>query len=120
MSASLQHSSFIIGMFHLLHLHDLLLLQHLDGVEPLIVFTLHQVDTTERSGTQSALDVEVGQCVLALGLSTSIGGLLRGIGIMLLVGVGIVVVEHAVDTRAVLLIRVGGRSGGDGVGATSN
>jgi hypothetical protein len=35
-----QHPPLIIGMLNLLHFHDLLLLQDLNGVEPLIVFRL--------------------------------------------------------------------------------
>ena len=39
----LEHSSLIIRMFHLLHLHHLLLFQHFDGIESLIMLRLDQM-----------------------------------------------------------------------------
>ena len=47
MSAPLQHLALIVGMLDLLHLDNLRLLQHLDGVVPLIMLGLHQVDSAE-------------------------------------------------------------------------
>lgn len=60
MSTSLQHASLVIGMFHLFHLDNLCLLQHLDSIKALIMLRLHQMDTSERASAESALDIEVG------------------------------------------------------------
>ena len=37
----LEHTALVIGVFDLLHLDDLALLEHLDSVETLIVLGLH-------------------------------------------------------------------------------
>ena len=59
MFASLEHLSLIIGMLYLLHLDHLLLLQHFDGVVPLIVLGLDQVNSTKTTGSQRSLYGEV-------------------------------------------------------------
>lgn len=63
----LQHAALVVGVLDLLHLDDLRLLQHFDGVEALVVLALHEVDAPEAAGAEGALDLEVGQGVLALG-----------------------------------------------------
>jgi len=62
----LQHAPFVIGVLDLLHLDHLGLLQHLDGVEALIVLGLDQMDSAKAAGAEGALDGEVGQRVLSL------------------------------------------------------
>jgi hypothetical protein len=63
----LQHAALVVGVLDLLHLDDLGLLQHLDGVEALVVLALHEVHAAEAAGAERALDLEVGERVLALG-----------------------------------------------------
>lgn len=63
----LQHATFVIGVLDLLHLDHLGFLEHLDGIEALIVLGLDEMDTTEASGSQSALDCKIGEGVFALG-----------------------------------------------------
>jgi hypothetical protein len=63
----LQHAALVVGVLDLLHLDDLGLLQHLDGVEALVVLALHEVHAPEAAGAERALDLEVGERVLALG-----------------------------------------------------
>lgn len=62
----LQHLALIIRVLDLLHLDDLRLLQHLDGIVSLIMLGLHQMHTSKTSSSKSSLDIEVGQIVLAL------------------------------------------------------
>lgn len=66
MFASLQHFPLIVGMFNLLHLYNLLLLEDLDSIVSLVVLGLYEMDSTKRTGTESSLDLEVGQGVFAL------------------------------------------------------
>ena len=63
----LQHAALVVGVFDLLHLDDLSLLEHLDGIKALVVLGLHEVDAAEAAGAEGALDGKVLQCVLALG-----------------------------------------------------
>ncbi len=63
----LQHAPLVVGMLDLLHLDHLGLLQHLDGVEALVVLGLDEVDSAEAARAEGALDGEVGERVLALG-----------------------------------------------------
>jgi hypothetical protein len=63
----LQHAALVVSVLDLLHLDDLGLLQHLDGVEALVVLALHEVHAPKAAGAQRALDLEVGERVLALG-----------------------------------------------------
>ena len=74
--ASLQHAALVIGVFHLLHLDHLLLLQDLYGVEPLIMLALDQVHAAKGAGAQGALQGEVAQGVFALCLARRVGGAL--------------------------------------------
>lgn len=67
MPDSIQHASLVVCVLDLFHLDDLRLFQHLDGIEPVVVFRLHQMDATEAAGPQGALESEVIQRVLALG-----------------------------------------------------
>lgn len=62
----LQHAALVVGVLDLLHLDDLGLFEHLDGVEALVVLALDEVDAAEAAGAEGALDGEVGQRVLAL------------------------------------------------------
>ena len=62
----LQHAALVVCVLDLLHLDDLGLFQHLDGVEALVVLGLDEVDTAKAAGAEGALDGEVGQRVLAL------------------------------------------------------
>ena len=62
-----QHSPFVIRMLDLLHLNHLGLLQYLDGIEPLVVLRLHQMDSPEATSAERPQYVEVTQRVLALG-----------------------------------------------------
>lgn len=124
----LQHLPLIVCMLDLLHLDHLLLLQNLDGVEPLVVLGLDQVDTTKASRSQRPLYLEISQRVFALGLPED--GLLRSLGaavMMALVSMcglacAIVLrgVRDVVDGRLVLLLlrdrlcHVGRLARGDG------
>jgi len=65
----LEHSPFIIGMFHLLHLDHLLLFQHFHGIKSLIVLRLDQMHSSKASSTQRPKYLEVSQRVFALRLS---------------------------------------------------
>lgn len=65
---TLKHAPLIIGVLDLLHLDDLRLLQHLHGVEPVIVSRLHQMHPAETARAQRPLQDKVIQRVLALGL----------------------------------------------------
>lgn len=62
-----QHAAFVVCVLDLLHLDYLRLLEHLDGVEALIVLGLDQVNATEATGTERSQDLKVAQRVLALG-----------------------------------------------------
>lgn len=55
----LQHATLIVGVFDLLHLDDLGLFEHFDGIEALIVLGLHQMYTTKTTRTERPLDDEV-------------------------------------------------------------
>jgi hypothetical protein len=63
----LQHTALVIGVLDLLHLDHLSLFQHLDGIEALVVLGLDEMDSPKAAGAESALDLEVGERVLALG-----------------------------------------------------
>lgn len=77
---SAQHPPFIIGMLHLLHFHNLLFLQDLDGIVTLIVFRLDQVHSPKASCTKCSLEIEVRQRIFALGLTSDILSGIRGLG----------------------------------------
>ena len=49
-----EHASLVVGVFHLLHLDDLNLLEHLDSIESRVVFRLDQVYSTETTGAKSS------------------------------------------------------------------
>lgn len=66
MSTSLQHSAFVIGMFHLLHFDDLRLLQDFHCIEALVVLALDQMHPTKRTRTQRSADGKVVKRVFAL------------------------------------------------------
>lgn len=66
-SGATQHASLVVGMFDLLHLHDLRLLEDLQSVEPMVMVRLHQVNPPETTGTQRALQTKVFQRVFVLG-----------------------------------------------------
>ena len=51
MSDTIEHSSLVIRMLDLFHFDHLRLLQNLDRIEAMIVFRLHQMDTTETTST---------------------------------------------------------------------
>lgn len=75
----LQHATLVVGVLDLLHLDDLLLFEHLDGVEALVMLGLDQVDTSETAGTKSAVDGKVTERVLALCLAHRVAG---GLGLL--------------------------------------
>lgn len=56
---SLQHPSLVICVLDLLHLHDLRLLQHLDGIEAVVVLGLDQVHSAKAACPQRALQGKV-------------------------------------------------------------
>lgn len=62
----LQHAALVVGVLDLLHLDDLGLFEHLDGIEALVVLGLDEMDAAEAARAEGALDGEVGQRVLAL------------------------------------------------------
>lgn len=62
-----QHSPFIIGMLNLLHLDNLLFLQHLDSIESLVMLRLSHVNTAETTCTECSFELEVVEGVFALG-----------------------------------------------------
>lgn len=66
---TLQRAALIIRVLDLSHLDDLFLLQDLDGVEAAVVPRLHEVHAAEAAGAQGALQREVVERVLALGLA---------------------------------------------------
>lgn len=70
---ALKHLALIVGMFNLLHLNNLLLLQNLDGIEAHVMFRLDEVNTPKATGTKSTVDIEISQSVFALGLAGRLG-----------------------------------------------
>ena len=84
----LQHAALVVGVLDLLHLDDLRLLEHLDGVEALVVLGLDEVHASKAARAEGALDGEVAQRVLALGDACLVqrlrlelhAAVLRGIG----------------------------------------
>jgi hypothetical protein len=62
----LQHSTLVVGVLDLLHLDHLGLLQHLDGIEALVVLGLHEMHSSKAASAQGSLDLEVGEGVFAL------------------------------------------------------
>lgn len=71
MANTVQHATFIICVLDLFHLDHLSLFQHLHGIETVIMFRLHEVDATEASGSESALQRKV-----ILGVFASCGAFL--------------------------------------------
>lgn len=69
----LQHAALVIGVFDLLHLDHLGLLEHFDSIEALVVLGLDQVYTTKTAGAEGPTDCEVIEGVFALGLSHGVG-----------------------------------------------
>lgn len=65
MPHTIQHTSFVIGVLDLFHLDHLGLFQHLHGVEPMIVLGLNEMDPTEATGAEGALQQEILLRVLA-------------------------------------------------------
>jgi hypothetical protein len=65
MPDTIQHTSLVVGVLDLFHLDHLGLFQHLHGVETMIVFGLDEVNATEATGTESALQREILLRVLA-------------------------------------------------------
>jgi hypothetical protein len=57
----LEHAALVVGVLDLLHLDDLRLLEHLDGIEALVVFGLHEMHAPEAAGAEGALDLEVAE-----------------------------------------------------------
>lgn len=100
----LQHAALVVCVLDLLHLDDLGLFQHLDGVEALVVLGLDEVDAAKAAGAEGALDGEVGQRVLALCDAGLVEGLCLELDGAILSG------------RVVRGGRVGGGSGGGVVG----
>ena len=80
-----EHPSLVVGMFDLLHLHHLCLLEDLQSVEPMIMVRLHQVNPAEATGTQRALQSKVLQRVFVL------GGAIRPSGAYLLLRLALVI-----------------------------
>lgn len=138
----LQHAALVVGVLDLLHLDDLRLLEHLDGVEALVVLGLHEMHAPEAARAEGALDGEVAQRVLALGdarlvqrlrlelhaaVLGGIGGAAQGLRrrplllvLLLLRGIGrvyqVLYAGDVVGGRLRLLLRVGVRAR-DGVWA---
>jgi hypothetical protein len=63
---AIQHATFIICVFDLLHFDHLRLLQHLHRIEAMVVIRLHQVNTTEAPRSQGALELKVLLGIFAL------------------------------------------------------
>lgn len=61
----LQHPPLIVGMLHLLHFHHLLLFENFDGVEPVIVFGLHEMHPSKTARPKCSLDDKVRQQILS-------------------------------------------------------
>lgn len=85
MPGATEHPSLVVGMFDLLHLHHLCLLEDLQSVEPMIMVRLHQVNPAEATGTQRALQSKVLQRVFVL------GGAIRPSGAYLLLRLALVI-----------------------------
>ena len=62
-----QHAALVVCVLDLLHLDDLRLLEHLDGVEALVVLGLDQVNAAETTGAQRPQNLKIAERVLALG-----------------------------------------------------
>lgn len=69
MPTPLQHTSLVVCVLYLLHLDDLSLLQHLNGVETRVVLGLHKVYTPKGASAESTLKVEVRERIFALRFS---------------------------------------------------
>lgn len=61
-----EHAPLVVGVLDLLHLDNLSLFQHLDGVEALVVLGLDEVHTAEAARAERSLKVEVAQGIFAL------------------------------------------------------
>lgn len=68
----LQHPALIICVLNLLHLDNLCLFQHLDGIEALVMLGLNQMHSAEASGTKSSADLEISEHVFALCLPNGV------------------------------------------------
>jgi hypothetical protein len=62
-----QHFALVVGVLDLLHLDHLRLLEHLDGVKPVVVPRLHQMYPAEAARTQRPQQLKVRQRVFSLG-----------------------------------------------------
>jgi hypothetical protein len=62
-----EHPPFVVGVLDLLHLHNLRLLQHLDGVEPLVMPRLNQVNATKTTCPERPQYLKVGERIFSLG-----------------------------------------------------
>ena len=58
-----QHLALVVCVLDLLHLDHLRLLEHLDGVEPVVVVRLHQVHPAEAAGPERPQQLKVRQRV---------------------------------------------------------
>lgn len=118
-----QHASLVVGVLDLLHLDDLSLLEHLDGIEPLVMLRLDQMNSPEATSTEGPQNIEVAQRVLALGdarlraiagllLVLLVRGLLHGLSSRLLLPRGL----HRGLRQSLLLLLLdeGGSSAGAG------
>lgn len=121
----LQHAALVVGVLDLLHLDHLRLLEHLHGVEALIVLGLDKVHSSKAAGAKGALDLEVCEGVLALGdaglveglrLELHAGAILRGggrrrmgrvVGVYQVLYAGHLVGRRLLGLRLLLLLRVG-------------
>ena len=116
----LEHAALVVCVLDLLHLDDLGLFEHLDGIEALVVLGLDEMDAAEAAGAEGALDGEVGQGVLALCDAGLVEGLrLELDGAILGGGGGVVGVYEVLDGGGVvgglllvLLLRLLRRVGG--------
>ena len=92
MAHAIEHPPLVVGVLNLLHLDHLGLFQHFHCIEAVVVLGLHQVDATEASGAERALQGEVFLRVLALGaalLGDTLGARIVGMmGIACIAGIG--------------------------------
>lgn len=112
-------------MFDLLHLHHLRLLQHLDGIETLVVLALHQMHAAKAACAERAVDLEILERVFAFGLTDGVTvGLLGGkvelwhavavdaaaVRRVMLAALVVGLVDEVLDRRHVLRIGAGGHA----------
>jgi hypothetical protein len=67
MPDAVQHSALVIGVLDLFHLDHLGLFEHFHSIEAMIVFRLDEMNPTEATSAEGALQQEVLLRVLALG-----------------------------------------------------